>query len=229
VSVNQSERLRSSTFVIIFFTNPTLAYLTQLAFPERMLALTVTLIFEIPVLLMISGGSDALCQLVGRRRYQLLMGFIPLTSAISGNVGLQASTLTTRAISHTHVTPTNYLPWFLHEIGAAVVLGVGMGLLLGSIAFYASGLDFAFGFTILFAQFISIVTAGCTGTFAPLLFSFIFRRDSGKWGGPLETAIQDIVGSFAMVIISYQILKFLGPGPISPDDVCSAAPTDDLA
>jgi Mg/Co/Ni transporter MgtE len=194
-----------------------------------MFALTVTLIFEIPVLLMISGGSDALCQLVGRRRYQLLMGFIPLTSAISGNVGLQASTLTTRAISHTHVTPNNYVPWFLHEIGAAVVLGAGMGLLLGSIAFYASGLDFAFGFTILFAQFISIVTAGCTGTFAPLLFSFIFRRDSGKWGGPLETAIQDIVGSFAMVIISYHILKFLGPGPISPDDVCASAPTDDLA
>jgi Mg/Co/Ni transporter MgtE len=104
-----------------------------------------------------------------------------------------------------------------------------MGLLLGGIAFVASGMDFPFGITILLAQFISIVTAGCTGTFAPLLFSFIFRRDSGKWGGPLETAIQDIVGSFAMVIVSYHILKLLGPGPVSPDDVCSVAPTDDLA
>lgn len=35
-----------------------------------------------------------------------------------------------------------------------------------------------------------------TGMFAPLLFTFIFHRDSGKWGGPLETAVQDIVGSF---------------------------------
>lgn len=194
-----------------------------------MFALTVTLLFEIPVLLMISGGSDALCELIGRSRYQLLMGFIPLTSAISGNVGLQASTLTTRAISHCHVTAESYLPWFAKEIGAACYLGLGMGLLLGSIAFFASQMDFAFGLTILLAQFISIVTAGCTGTFAPLLFSFIFKRDSGKWGGPLETAIQDIVGSFAMVVISYKILKFLGPGPIDPDDVCgSAADTDDL-
>lgn len=199
------------------------------AFPERMFALTVTLIFEIPVLLMISGGSDALCELVGRSRYQLLMGFIPLTSAISGNVGLQASTLTTRAISHCHVTPDSYVPWFLQEIGAACVLGVGMGILLGSVAFFASGMDVAFGLTILFAQFISIVTAGCTGTFAPLLFSFIFRRDSGKWGGPLETAIQDIVGSFAMVIISYHILKFLGPGPIDANDVCAPGQSDDLS
>jgi Mg/Co/Ni transporter MgtE len=103
-----------------------------------------------------------------------------------------------------------------------------MGALLGSIAFFASLYDFAFAVTIFLAQFISIVTAGCTGTFAPLLFSFIFRRDSGKWGGPLETAIQDIVGSFAMVIISYHILLLLGPGPIDPSDVCSpVAPAAD--
>jgi Mg/Co/Ni transporter MgtE len=190
-----------------------------------MFALTVTLIFEIPVLLMISGGSDALCQLVGRTKYQLLMGFIPLTSAISGNVGLQASTLTTRAISHDHVTPSKYMPWFGREVGAACVLGLGMGTLLATIAFFASMYDAAFALTIFVAQFISIVTAGCTGTFAPLLFSFIFRRDSGKWGGPLETAIQDIVGSFAMVIISYRILLLLGAGPVDPNDVCSVVAT----
>jgi hypothetical protein len=195
------------------------------AFPERIFALTVTLIFEIPVLLMISGGSDALCGLVGRTRYQLLMGFIPLTSAISGNVGLQASTLTTRAISHRHVTTKSYFPWFVAEVGAAACLGCGMGFLLGSIAFFASGMDLPFGLTIMFAQFISIVTAGFTGTFAPLLFSFIFKRDSGKWGGPLETAIQDIVGSFAMVVLSFHILKSFGVGPLSPDDVCRGVGT----
>ena len=67
---------------------------------------------------------------------------------------------------------------------------------------------------------LSIVTAGLTGTIAPLLFSFLFKRDSGKWGGPLETAIQDIVGSFAMVIVSYHILSIIGAGPVDPDDSC---------
>jgi Mg/Co/Ni transporter MgtE len=178
---------------------------------------------------MISGGSGALCELIGRRRYQLLMGFIPLTSAISGNVGLQASTLTTRAISHTHVSSKSYMPWFLTEVGAAACLGIGMGLILGSIAFAASNWDIAFGLTIFIAQFISIVTAGITGTFAPLLFSFIFKRDSGKWGGPLETAIQDIVGSFAMVVISYKILELLGAGEnsLDPDDYCGGSPIED--
>lgn len=180
----------------------------------------MTLILEVPVLLMITGGSDALCQLIGRTRYQLLIGFLPLTSAISGNVGLQASTLTTRAISHSHVTSTEFMPWFWDEVGAAGCLGVGMGVVLGSVAYVLSGMDVAFGTTVFVAQFISIVTAGITGTFAPLLFSFVFRQDSGKWGGPLETAIQDIVGSFAMVIISYHILVMLGPHDIDPSDIC---------
>lgn len=185
-----------------------------------MFALIVTLIFEIPVLLTISGGSDALCALIGRKRYQLLIGFIPLTSAISGNVGLQSSTLTTRAVSHSHVTPESYIPWFLGEVGAAAWLGLGMGILLGGIGYVASGMDFAFGLTIFIAQFISMLTAGVTGTFAPLLFSFVFKQDAGKWGGPLETAVQDIVGSFSMVVVSYYLLSFFGAGTVAENDTC---------
>ena len=204
--------------------NESLAYLNSSTFaraaPERLFALTITLLLEMPVLLMISGGADALCDLVGRRRFQLLLSFIPLTSAISGNVGLQASTLTTRAISHAHVTESDFWTWFWMEIGAAVYLGLGMGALLGLIAYIASQLDVGFALTIMIAQCSSIVTAGCTGTIAPLLFSFIFKRDSGKWGGPLETAVQDIVGSFAMVVLSYQLLRWFGTGPIDPNDQC---------
>lgn len=153
----------------------------QRAFPERLFALIVTLLFEIPVLLMVSGGSDRLCYLIGRTKYQLLIGFLPLSSAISGNVGLQSSTLTTRAISHGHVKVQNYSKWLAKEVGAATYLGLGMGALLGSIAYIASGFSFPFGLTVMTAQFISILTAGITGTFAPLIFTFIFERDSGKW------------------------------------------------
>lgn len=183
----------------------------------------VTLALEIPVLLAITGGSDALCQLVGRKKYHLLIGMLPLTCAISGNVGLQASTLTTRAISHAHVTEKSYGTWLLKEIGTAIYLGFGMGLIMGSIACISSGYDFPFTVTIFSAQLISIITAGITGTLAPLIFSFIFHRDAGKWSGPLETAIQDIVGSFAMMIISYRILLMFGHRSVEPDDMCFAS------
>lgn len=154
------------------------------------------------------------------RRYQLLVAFLPLTSAISGNVGLQASTLTTRAVSHLQITKHSYCVWLYKEIVAAAYQGFGMGTVSGIFAYIASGHDSAFGFTIFLAQFCSILTAGFTGTLAPLIFTFVFRRDSGQWGGPLETAIQDIVGSFAMVILSYHVLTFLGPHEISESDMC---------
>jgi Mg/Co/Ni transporter MgtE len=139
----------------------------------------------------------------------------------SSYIGLQASTLATRAISHLHVTKQNYLSWLWIEIQVAGLLGLGMGIIVGGIAYQASGFDFAFGFTIFFANVISVLTAGLTGTIAPLLFTFIFHRDSGKWGGPIETAIQDIVGSFVMVILSYRVLLFLGTSDIDPSDTCS--------
>merc|ERR1712066_1198575 len=62
------------------------------ACPERYVALLVTLAVEVPVSLLIGTGSDSLVQSIGLDRYTLLMAFLPLTSAISGNVGLQAST-----------------------------------------------------------------------------------------------------------------------------------------
>ena len=70
------------------------------AFPERFFALMATLIVEIPVLLMISGGSDNLCSLIGRKRYQLLMAILPLSSAISGNCGKKFELVSFYLLSH---------------------------------------------------------------------------------------------------------------------------------
>ena len=95
-----------------------------------------------------------------------------------------------------------------------------MGFVLGTIAYFMGGLNIPFAITIMIAQFIGILTAGCTGTLAPLLFTFIFERDSGKWGGPLETAVQDVVGSFAMIVISYRVMLMFGPYDIDPNDTC---------
>jgi len=97
-----------------------------------------------------------------------------------------------------------------------------MALVLGSFAFVASNYDHAFGLTIAIAQFVSVVTAGFTGTLAPLVFSFVFRRDAGKWAGPLETAVQDIVGSFTMMVLSFHLISIFGPAPIPRSDVCNS-------
>ena len=172
---------------------------------------------------MISGGSDRLCQLIGRRKYTVLISLLPIISAVSGNVGLQASTLTTRAISHSQVCVENYAVWLKKEVVAAMYLGCALGGVSSSIALgMGGGWSVPFALSIFTAQWIGVVTAGVTGTLAPLLFTFIFERDSGKWGGPLETAVQDVVGSFAMIVVTYWIMSLFGPydDDIELDDMC---------
>jgi len=189
-------------------------------FPERFTALLVTLAVEIPVLLMIAGGSDQLCHLIGRRRYQLIMAFLPLCCAISGNCGLQCSTLATRGITHNHITHVTFSSWLLKEIVASLLLGVGMGCVLALFAFQASGFDFIFAITIGFSQIVSIVSSSITGSIAPLFFNILFQNDAGKWSSLLETAVQDIVGCFTMVVLSYKMLVLLGPRAIEIGDTC---------
>jgi len=178
------------------------------ALPERYAALLVTLAVEIPVALIISSGSKDLRYLIGSERYALLMAFLPLTSAISGNVGLQASTLTTRAISHGDCSRATYCRWLRLELATAAILALFTGLAVGVVALlwtstsFEAGPDAGFALTVGFAQAFSISIAGLTGTCAPLIFSFIFHGDAGKWAGPMETAIQDIAGSFAMVYVA---------------------------
>jgi hypothetical protein len=93
---------------------------------------------------------------------------------------------------------------------------------VGAISFISSGMDVGFALTIFTAQLVSILAAGLTGTFAPLLISFFFTKHAGKLGGLLETTIPDIVGSFAMIVMSYHLLKFIGPGEVTRGDQCDS-------
>lgn len=147
----------------------------QRAFPERSFALIVTMLFELPTLFLISGGSDRLCTLIGRWRYTTLVSLLPIISAISGNVGLQASTLTTRAISHGQVHVENYSEWLAKEVRAALYLGkihtipivrpdtitqtnlfpgVAIGSVTAMISLFMGGFSIPFAVSVFCAQFI---------------------------------------------------------------------------
>merc|ERR1712137_1150218 len=62
------------------------------ALPGRTIALLITLGIEIPVAVLVS-QSSSLCDLIGPQRLTLVLSFLPVTSAIAGNVGLQSSSL----------------------------------------------------------------------------------------------------------------------------------------
>lgn len=191
------------------------------AFNGRIQSLIITIALEIPVLLMIAGGSDRLCELVGRKKYQLLLAFLPISSSISGHCGIQASELASRAVAHLHVSKHNYIKWLMQELQVSIILGCMVGLIVGAMAFYASQFDLIFGFIIFLGNLVNILSAGLVGTLAPLISTFIWHRDSSKWRGPVQSIFHDIVGTFMMVIFSYHLVLYFNPSEMEPKDVCS--------
>lgn len=53
---------------------------------------------------------------------------------------------------------------------------------------------------------VAVVSAGATGSMAPLLFKYLKIGDPSALAGPLETAFQDIIGSSALLALSAAIL-----------------------
>ena len=161
---------------------------------------------------MMSGGSDRLCVLLGRDHQKLLIAFIPLIAGISGTLSSQASSLTTRAISHGHVTTSKtFRDWMVSEIKVAALVGFGLGVSIGILGLLCTssdntGKNVAFALTIGSCQFISSCCAGFTGTIAPLFTYSLFRRSARHVGGFLERSAQDVVATFLTIIFSYVLL-----------------------
>jgi len=133
------------------------------AFLKRFNLNLVTILIEIPVLLMISLCSSNICALIGQKRYQILMGYLPLFSVISGSCGLQASVFATKAISHLHIIKESYFSWMMTELKVVSLLGAAIGVGLGIFSYFTSGLDFTFAFIIFVANLLHMVyyTACC--------------------------------------------------------------------
>merc|ERR1712070_858683 len=68
---------------------------------------------------------------------------------------------------------------------------------------------FAFGLAIFCGMLFSVMLAGISGSAAPLLFKMC-NFDPSSLAGPMETAIQDIVGGTVLLMLSACILNGLG-------------------
>ena len=135
------------------------------------------------------------------------MSLLPVCCGISGNVGLQANTLTVRSLALGQISTGTFSSWLRQEVGTAAILGVGMGVLVGLLAFVLSGFKIFFALAILLAQTVSVTVAGLTGTSIPfLLDTLLAPHQAPKWSGQIVIAIQDVVSTFAMVFFTLKIL-----------------------
>ncbi|MBI5755678.1 MAG: magnesium transporter [Nitrospirae bacterium] len=136
-----------------------------------------------------------------------LVSFAPIISAISGNVGVQSSTVVVRGLATGRVEVTNAMRIWLKDIRVALFIGTICGLLLGIIAYAWHGRPML-GLIVGNAMFVSITVASALGTLMPVLFK-ILKIDPAVSSGPVVTTLTDIVGFTIYLTVATIMLKFL--------------------
>jgi magnesium transporter len=160
-----------------------------------------TMGLELLAAAVIARFSDVLRQVI------LLASFMPIISAISGNVGLQAAAIVVRGLDTGHVRLADWSRAVGKELTTALLMALVCGVLLGAIgAIWSRHLPF--GVVIGGAMTCSMLTAGLMGTIIPML-SKRLGFDPATTAGPFETAFQDVIGFGVFLWLASLLLHWL--------------------
>jgi len=137
----------------------------------------------------------------------LLASFMPVISAISGNVGLQSAAITVRALDTKDTRKKNMWTSLVKEGSTSLIMAVMCGLVLGTVGAVWSK-HIPFGIVICGALICSTITAGLMGTIIPI-FSKRLGFDPATTAGPFETAFQDVVGFAVFLGLATQLQHWI--------------------
>jgi magnesium transporter len=122
----------------------------------------------------------------------LLASFMPVISAVSGNVGLQAAAIVVRGLDTGHISIEGWAHALRREVVTALVIAAAVGSMVTIVATTWSH-RVLFGLVVGGAMICAVLTAGVLGTVIPLV-SKRLGFDPATTAGPFETALQDVIG-----------------------------------
>lgn len=137
----------------------------------------------------------------------LLASFMPVISAISGNVGLQAAAIIVRGLDTGHVSTSGMGRAIRKEVITAFIMSLFCGLVLGGVGAIWSR-HATFGLVIGGAMTCSMLTASIMGTVIPMV-SKRMGFDPATTAGPFETAFQDVIGFAVFLWLASMLLPYL--------------------
>lgn len=141
-------------------------------------------------------------------RFALLASFMPIISAISGNVGLQAATVVVRGLATGLYSPRAWLRPVSRELGVDLILGLVLGVALAGVGFAWSGSG-VFALAVGLALPTAMLTAGLMGSLIPMVTKRL-GYDPALTAGPFETAFQDVVGFAVFLTLAAHLFARLG-------------------
>ena len=119
---------------------------------------------------------------------------MPIVSAIGGNAGTQALTVTVRALATRELNSANAMRTFLRELAVGVANGLVLAPLIGVAAgFWFRHEDWRIGLVIGAAMILNLLVAACIGVLTPLTLSKL-KFDPAVSSAVFVTATTDFFG-----------------------------------
>ena len=164
--------------------------------------LLTTLFCELALAYMMRGYESLLAENIA------LALFMPVTSAMGGNHGLQSSTLIVRGIATGQVRLTRVMRLLWEEI----LVGLGVGMAAGLISGVAASLivdKWQIGVIVGTAMTLGVSMAATTGTLIPLL-CHKYKVDPALAAGPFISALNDISCVILYLSTAWFFIRHLG-------------------
>jgi magnesium transporter len=135
--------------------------------------------------------------------------FVPLIAGMSGNVGIQCSTILVRGMSTGSLSTGSRLDAMTKELGIGLLIGAVFGVLCGTAVFLLNhfgihtvvGDPVAVGTTVSVGLLGACLMATVLGTFSPFFFAR-FGVDPAVASGPIVTAFNDVLSTLMFFLIA---------------------------
>lgn len=149
-------------------------------------------------------------QVIGRYGDQIALNpaiayFIPLITAMGGNVGVQSSAIVVQGLANNTIKIGGFFPKVLKELTVGLINGLICSFLIFGISFIISD-DPLMGITVSLALLVVILVAGVMGTLTPLILNK-YKIDPALATGPFVTTVNDVIGLFVYFMIGVLIYQ----------------------
>ena len=127
----------------------------------------------------------------------ILAALMPIVASTGGIAGTQSLAVAVRALATRDLTRANARRVVLRELGAGVLNGLGLALILGFGAWGVLG-DWHLGLVLGMAMIVNQIVAALGGVMVPLTLER-FRLDPALASGTFVTTLTDVMGFFAFL------------------------------
>jgi magnesium transporter len=134
--------------------------------------------------------------------------FIPVITAMGGNIGIQSSAIVVRGLATGEIGLFQVARRLFREVRIGLLMGVMCGGIVGLVAFLWQD-NPLLGAIVGSSMLIAITVAATMGALVPLLFKRL-NIDPAIATGPFVTMSNDLVGLFIYFGLAFMLLRLLG-------------------